>query len=91
MAWRIDYTSTALKQLSKLDKTAANRILNFMDERISVSANPREAGKALTGALLGAFWRYRVGDYRVICDVQDHVLCVLVVRVGNRKEVYVKP
>lgn len=88
MAWQIDYTGTALKQLSKLDKPAAKRIIDFMDERIAVLQDPRNTGKALTGVILGAYWRYQVGDYRVICDIQDGVLCVLVVGVGNRKNVY---
>lgn len=90
MAWQIDYTSTALKQLSKLDKPAAKRIIDFMDERISVLKDPRDTGKALTGAVLGAYWRYRIGDFRVICDIQDKTLCVLVVEVGGRKDVYTK-
>ena len=88
MAWQIDYTSTALKQLTKLDKPAAKRIIDFMDERIAVLKDPRDTGKALTGAMLGAYWRYRVGDFRVICDIQDKTLCVLVVEVGGRKDVY---
>lgn len=90
MAWQIDYTSTALKQLTKLDKPAAKRIIDFMDERIAVLKDPRDTGKALTGAMLGAYWRYRVGDFRVICDIQDKTLCVLVVEVGGRKDVYAK-
>ncbi len=90
MAWKIDYTSTALKQLSKFDKPAARRIVDFMDERIAVLEDPRDTGKALKGAMLGAFWRYRVGEYRVICDIQDDVLCVLVVEVGSRKDVCAK-
>ena len=90
MAWQIDYTSTALKQLTKLDKPAAKRIIDFMDERIAVLKDPRDTGKALTGAMLGAYWRYRIGDFRVICDIQDKTLCVLVVEVGGRKDVYAK-
>jgi mRNA interferase RelE/StbE len=90
LAWKIEYTSTALKQLGKFDKPAAKRIVDFMDERIAVLDNPRDTGKALMGAMLGAYWRYRVGDYRVICDIQDHVLCILVVEVRSRKEVYAK-
>ena len=88
MAWKIEYAETAKKQLRKLDKLAARRILDFMDERISGERNPRDTGKALTGNLLGAFWRYRVGDFRVICDIQDAKLCILVVQIGNRREVY---
>ena len=87
MAWTIKYTDTARKQLKKLDRQIARRILDFMDERVAVADDPRQTGKALTGPL-GNFWRYRVGDYRVICDIQDGELCVLVVEIGNRKGIY---
>lgn len=87
MAWTINYTDSALKMLHKLDRQQAKRILDFMDERIAVLDDPRTHGKALTGTL-GALWRYRVGDYRLICDLQDNVLCVLVLKIGNRKDVY---
>lgn len=87
MAWTIDYTDTARAQLRKLGKSAARRIVDFMDERIAGTKNPRQNGKALTGPL-GGLWRYRVGEFRVICDIQDGALCVLVVRIGNRKDVY---
>jgi mRNA interferase RelE/StbE len=73
--------------LRKLDKPAARRIVDFMDQRISGVDAPRNTGKALTGPL-GGLWRYRVGDYRVICDIQDNRLLVLVVKIGNRSEVY---
>jgi len=88
LAWTIEYTETARKQLRKLDKQIARRILDFINERISGEHNPRDTGKALTGNLLGAFWRYRIGDFRIICDIQDAKLCVLVVQIGNRREVY---
>ncbi|MFI4940305.1 MAG: type II toxin-antitoxin system RelE/ParE family toxin [Burkholderiales bacterium] len=87
MAWTIDYTDTAKAQLRKLDKQTARRIVDYMDERIASSENPRNAGRALTGPL-GGLWRYRAGDCRVICDIQDGALRVLVVQVGNRREVY---
>lgn len=88
MAWTIDYTESARRQLRKLDQQTARRIVDFMDERIAGQENPRNTGKALTGPLLGTYWRYRVGDYRVICDMQDHALRVLVIEVGNRRDVY---
>ena len=88
MAWTIDYTETARKQLRKLDQPTARRIVDFMDGRIAAQENPRSTGKALTGPLLGAYWRYRVGDCRIICDIQDDVLCILVIEIGKRKEVY---
>jgi len=87
LAWTIEYAETARKQLRKLDKRVARRIVDFMDERIARSDNPRELGKALKGSL-GDLWRYRVGDYRVLCDIQDGVLTVLVLQIGNRREVY---
>ena len=87
MAWTIEYTETAKKQLRKLDKLAARRIVDFMDERVGTSDDPRGMGKALKGPL-GDLWRYRVGDFRVICDIQDGVLTVLVLQIGNRREVY---
>ena len=88
MAWTIEYTDSARRQLRKLGKQTALRIVNFMDERVAKAANPRDLGKALAGESLGVFWRYRVGDYRIICDIQDKKLCVLVIRIGNRREVY---
>lgn len=87
MAWAIDYTDTAKGQLRKLDKQTAKRIVDYMDQRVAGQENPRNAGKALTGPL-GGLWRYRVGDYRVICDIQDGALRVLVIQIGNRREVY---
>ncbi len=87
MAWTIDYTDSARKQLLKLDKQTARRIVDFMDTRIAPVDDPRSTGKALSGPL-GGFWRYRVGDCRVICDIQDGALRVLVVAVGNRRETY---
>ena len=88
MAWTIDYTETARKLLRKLDRQTALRIVDFMDERIATQENPRGTGKALTGPSLGMYWRYRVGDYRIICDIQDRALRVLVIEIGNRRDVY---
>ena len=87
MAWTIRYTETARNQLRKFDKQTAQRIVDYMDERVARLENPRDIGKALSGPL-GGLWRYRVGDCRIICDLQDQVLCVLVMRIGNRREVY---
>lgn len=88
MAWRIDLTATAAKQIGKLDKAEAKRITAFLRQRLATLDDPRSTGKALTGPQLGVYWRYRVGDYRIICDIQDGVLCILVIEVGNRRQVY---
>ena len=87
MAWSIEYAKTAKDQLRKLDRPVAKRILDFMDERIAILENPRQTGKALKGPL-GEFWCYRVGDFRIICEIRDDVISILVVQIGNRREVY---
>jgi len=87
LSWTIEYTGTALRQLRKLDKQNARRILDYMDANIALLENPRTRGKVLTGAL-GELWRYRIGDYRVICEIQNNVMRILVVEVGHRKLVY---
>lgn len=88
MAWRIELTATAAKQLGKLDKGEAKRITNFLRQRLSTADDPRSTGKALIGPALGTYWRYRLGDYRIICGIQDGALCILVIELGNRREVY---
>ena len=88
MAWIINYTESALRQLKKLDKSIAFRVVDYMDERVATLDDPRMLGKSLVGPKLGAYWRYRVGDIRVICNLQDGEMCVLVIEIGNRREVY---
>jgi mRNA interferase RelE/StbE len=85
--WTIVYTDTARRQLHKLDKNSARRILEYMEEKIASLESVRSIGKPLRG-VLGDLWRYRVGDYRIVCELHDKELRVLVVRVGNRKNVY---
>lgn len=87
MVWRVDYAATAKRQLRKLDKQAAQRIVDYMDGKVLTRDDPRSLGKALAGPL-GDLWRYRIGSYRVVCDIQDEVLRILVVRVGRRDQVY---
>jgi mRNA interferase RelE/StbE len=88
LIWRIDLSASAVKQLRKLDKSEARRITTFLRQRISTLDDPRILGKPLTGPQLGEFWRYRVGDYRIICDIQDDVLVILVIEIGNRRDIY---
>ena len=88
MAWRIEFDPAAAKELGKLDREVARRILNFLVERVAKLDDPRSIGEALRGAKLGNLWKYRVGDYRVIADIQDGAVRILIVRIGNRREVY---
>jgi len=85
--WTVEYAEIARKQLRKLDKSLAQRIVDFMDERVAATGDPRRVGKALKGPL-GDLWSYRVGDFRILCDIQDGKLMVLVLQIGNRREVY---
>lgn len=87
MAWKINYSDRALKSLRKMDKQNARRIVDFMDLRIAVAADPRQSGKPLKGEL-GEFWRYRVGDYRILCEIRDDELVILAATIGHRREVY---
>ena len=88
MAWRIEYSSYAEKEIAKLDLQIAQRIIRFLGNRVAKLEDPRSIGEALTGSTLGNYWKYRVGDFRIIADIQDARLCVQVVRLGNRREVY---
>ena len=88
MAWIIKYTESSSKQLKKLDKQIALRVLDYMDERVAVLADPRSLGKNLKGPKMGEYWRYRVGDIRVICNISDGQMTVLLIEIGNRREVY---
>jgi mRNA interferase RelE/StbE len=88
MIWSIEFEREAEKELRKLDRQVALRIVKFLRERVAVLDDPRSIGQALVGSTLGDYWKYRVGDYRIIVDIQDARLCVLVVRIGNRREVY---
>ena len=87
MLWAIEYTKTAANQLRKLDRQIARRILDYLDDKIAPLENPRTRGKALSGPL-GELWRYRVGDYRVICEIQDNVMRILVVEADHRRQIY---
>jgi mRNA interferase RelE/StbE len=87
LAWTIEYTETSRRQLKKLDRQVARRMVDFMDQRVAKAKDPRSLGKALSG-VLGAFWRYRVGDYRIIVSIEDKRIRILVVAIGNRREVY---
>jgi len=88
LVWIIEYADTALKQLKKMDRQVARSIFEYLDERVSQLENPRELGKKLVGPQYRSYWRYRVGDVRIMCDIKDQKLIILVVEVGHRKEIY---
>jgi len=88
MAWRIEFDPAAAKELSKLDDQSARRILKFLRQRVAPLADARVIGEAMKGAQFAGLWRYRVGDFRIVVDIADQALRILVVRVGNRREVY---
>lgn len=87
MVWTIKYSDIALKQLKKLDISTAKRVIRYMDEKISPLKDPRTHGKALSFDKKG-YWRYRVGDYRIICQINNDDVIILVLEVGHRKEIY---
>lgn len=87
MTWRVEWDDRARKELRKLDHPVQKEILKYLRTRIVESKNPRLFGQNLSGNKAG-LWRYRVGDYRLICRIDDDILVVLVVGVGHRKEVY---
>lgn len=87
MAWRIEVTPAAVKELRKLDRQVARRIAAYLEELVTSCSDPRQRGQGLTANWAG-LWRYRVGDYRVICQLEDELLLVLVVRIGHRSEAY---
>lgn len=88
MVWKVELDPEVQRELRKLDPQVARRIVTFLYERVSKLDDPRSIGEALKGSELGQFWKYRVGDYRIIASIEDGELRILVVRVGNRREVY---
>ncbi len=85
--WTIEFDERAQRDLAKLDKPIAKRIRRFLEDRVAPANNPRAFGKPLQHDLSG-LWRYRVGDYRILCSIEDDKLIVLVVEIGHRKSVY---
>jgi len=88
MAWLIEFSVEAERDLDKLDPQHSRRILKFLQERVAQLEDPRSFGKALAGPRFGEYWRYRVGDYRVICRIEDERMIVMVLRLGHRREIY---
>ena len=88
MVWQISVSQTAEKQLAKLDRPVARRIVSFLRDRVAGLEDPRSIGEALKGSELGEFWKYCVGDWRIICEIRDKQIQITVLSLGNRREVY---
>jgi mRNA interferase RelE/StbE len=86
--WEIVLDETAVRDFDDLDKLIQKRIARFLYERVAKLEDPRGIGEALKGASLGEFWKYRVGDYRLIAKIRDQFVQILIVKIGNRREVY---
>ena len=89
MDWTVEISDVAEKQLRKLDRQIQKRLLDWLDDRIEGCKNPKHFGEPLRGGMSG-LWRYRVGDFRIICEIQEHQLIVLVLTVGHRREIYLR-
>ena len=87
MSWDYSFTSKARKELKKLGHKPIRKIIAFLDERVQRTDDPRQFGKALRGDL-GEYWRYRIENYRILCEIKNDTFIVLVVKVGHRSDVY---
>jgi mRNA interferase RelE/StbE len=87
LAWKVEFHPHALKELSRLDRVGQQRILRLLRERIETGEDPRRLGSPLHGPKRD-LWKYRIGDYRLLCDIRNDEVLVLVLRVGHRKEIY---
>jgi mRNA interferase RelE/StbE len=85
--WAYSFDERALHELQKLDRQAQKNIISYLDERVATTQDPRRFGKPLRAKLTG-LWRYRVCDYRIICEIKDGIMLVLVISVGHRKRIY---
>ena len=88
MAYQIELSTEVVRQLQSFDPQHTKRITKFLQDRVAKLDNPRSIGQALHGSRLGEFWKYRVGDYRLISKLEDDRLLVLVLQIGHRKEIY---
>jgi mRNA interferase RelE/StbE len=88
MGWMIEFEEKALSDLKRLDAQDARRILRFLQERVALRDDPRATGAALQGTRFSGMWRYRVGQHRIVCEIQDEKVTVLVLRIGHRREIY---
>ncbi|MCA0339195.1 MAG: type II toxin-antitoxin system RelE/ParE family toxin [Proteobacteria bacterium] len=87
MAWQVRLESRVEKELDKIGSADRERILRYLFNRVATLENPRDLGEALAGSWSG-HWKYRLGDYRIIAKLEDRIVTVTVVKIGNRREVY---
>ncbi len=87
MIWNVEFIEGAKKQLRQIDRHWQSKILDYLEDEIATLDNPRDKGKALIGDKRG-LWRYRVGDYRVICKIYDETLVIAEIMIGHRREIY---
>ena len=87
MAWTVEFLLTAQRQIAKLDRPIQQRITSYFHDRVLTAKDPRDLGKMLRGEK-GGLWRYRIGDYRAICKIEEERLVVLVLEIGHRREIY---
>ena len=85
--YRIEYSKKAQKQIKKLDRQIQRLLFAWIDKHLEGTDNPRSSGKGLTGDHANE-WRYRIGDYRLICDIQDDKMIILALEFGHRREIY---
>jgi mRNA interferase RelE/StbE len=88
LAWQIEFDPDALKELKKLDKPVQVRIIGFLNTRVATAKHPTNIGEHLSGDELGKYWKYRLGDWRIICEIIDKRVVVRVMRIGHRSSVY---
>ena len=87
MSWKVKLSDQAVKQLKKIDPVAREMLLTYLEQRIEGSADPRRYGEPFKGNLRG-YWRYRIGQYRLLCEIEDTEVTVFVIAVGHRREIY---
>jgi mRNA interferase RelE/StbE len=88
LAWQIEFDPDAAKELKKLDKPVQDRIVGFLKTRVATSKHPTDIGERLSGNELGKYWKYRLGDWRIVCEIIDQRVVVRVLRIGHRSAVY---
>ena len=88
LAWQIRISETARKELACLDRQVAKRVIAYLNDRVSLLEHPKLLGEPLKGERFNDLWRYRVGDWRIICHIEDRLVTVLVLHIGNRSDIY---